>query len=526
MLSTIVLVLMTLGFPTSIPLLSRFNGCKLVAAASVTLGTGNGGDISTGHPEAFVADSSPAAAGSPRMVSASRRSLQSRRYTLQVQDALLRPNFGYYVLDAKGVESSAYAKDVLMTETEILYFLEYNDTGAEPLQCLKKAEKSLDPNSTSGYTISTVAGPWKMQTAPADSADGSSSNGEGFEMDGILVPGETGAMVLLTDHSAGVVRKVDPRTGQSGVFMSVDMPRRLAKHPTEAVIYISTQSCIYSVPFSESPFSATGDLQLLAGDTHYTGFVDATVLPLDSRFDNPLIGSRAIPANGSYLLYVADQQNQAVRCVDLTTGATNTIAGMLPPESVEHTPDRGPSLRARGDGSPHVAEFKETVGLAVTADGCNLFVAEGEGGVIRWLKLKSVGGDVIESRRIASLHDDTSNTTISGKFTSITLSPGDRYLLAGAIDARIYKMEINSSLLYKCGPSSAASAEAAGAAGADAAMPNYDRPSQNASVPPAGIHLHFSGSAKLIRFSFSHAVQQWLAIVAVILAIYAGTRSN
>jgi sugar lactone lactonase YvrE len=101
-----------------------------------------------------------------------------------------------------------------------------------------------------------------------------------------------------------------------------------------------------------------GTVEIVAGSTS-TGYLDG--VGAQARFSGP--SGAALSADGR-TMYVADTFNSLLRVIDVTTGATRTVAGRLQVQSVV-------------DGTGADARFQSPRAMVLTADGSTLYVADG-----------------------------------------------------------------------------------------------------------------------------------------------------
>jgi len=104
--------------------------------------------------------------------------------------------------------------------------------------------------------------------------------------------------------------------------------------------------------------STSGAVDFIAGPRDPVGFVDGE--GADARFALP-VAAVALPDGAS--LVVSDAANHALRLVDANTGATSTLLG-------------GPDRPGHQDGAIGVARLFYPAGLALSADGTTLWVAD------------------------------------------------------------------------------------------------------------------------------------------------------
>ncbi|GBG89393.1 hypothetical protein CBR_g49184 [Chara braunii] len=172
--------------------------------------------------------------------------------------------------------------------------------------------------------------------------------------------------------------------------------------------------------------------------------------PSAVRFYWPFISSHAISEDGE-LIYVADMFNHRIRRIRAATGAVDTIAG-----NGSSSSEDGPALNVT---------FNSPVGLALTRDGCNLFVAEPPGldagptggnesvlpaegyvGRLRLIQLNS-GGDALAVTTVASLSSPSPNDSV---ISSLALSPNGTLLYLGLGNMQIMELDVKTEALSSC----------------------------------------------------------------------------
>lgn len=114
---------------------------------------------------------------------------------------------------------------------------------------------------------------------------------------------------------------------------------------------------------------ATGTLTTLAGQPRVSGTADGTGAQAQFSFPRGV----AISPDGSFAL-IADSNSQTIRRLDLATAAVTTFAG-------------GPGQPGGADGPPQDARFFFPRGLAFSADGSYVLVANFSGSTIRRIAL-------------------------------------------------------------------------------------------------------------------------------------------
>ncbi|GBG79326.1 hypothetical protein CBR_g29476 [Chara braunii] len=322
-----------------------------------------------------------------------------------------------------------------------VFYIEWNATQFSPnttTMITQSMIKSASLTSTGQYHVSNVAGPW--------AAEGGRNNQNSSHLAGILVFDDN--TLLVSDIGNSTLQKVDIRTGQVEAFTRTEhVPVGLSKHPTKQELFVSSYAAITRLNF-DSQLKVMSMSTLAGADNEYRrGLTDADT-GSEVQFNYPIIGHRSISPTGKSL-YVADWMNNAIRKVDTEMGATKTIAGT-------------PGINGSRDGPHSTALFMWPSSLALTSDGCNLFVAEWGSGRIRWLKLDNPDGDVLEVRTVAiAMWNNGSNAVPKGRtINCVTLSKDDQHIFTGA-GGQIFKLTIDKSALHQCGSR---------AAGRDAAL--------------------------------------------------------
>ncbi|GBG60544.1 hypothetical protein CBR_g8568 [Chara braunii] len=321
---------------------------------------------------------------------------------------------------------------VVSQDENTVYYVEAILNGTLSVPTLRSAVRQVgmsSPGSTSGTTIQTVAGPWPLDQEPF-------STNSSLLMGLSLVDTST---LLVVDSDNELIRKISLSVRNAGNFTRLKMPRYLTKHPTLPQIFVSSVDRIMTVPLS-SPSNSSGiAITTLAGFSGLTGSVQDYLDSsngADVRFNGPMHGPRSISGNGDSL-YVADSGNNVLRRVDTQTGATVTVAGTRSSEG----------LSIDGDASSAQLGLPEDV--AVTSNGCNVFVAEGSG-AIRWITLNEPNGTAIKVKTIVTGQVKATSKSSNMEWLCITLTHDDKFLVAGTGSGGIYWFTLNSSHLHNC----------------------------------------------------------------------------
>ena len=173
--------------------------------------------------------------------------------------------------------------------------------------------------------------------------------------------------------------------------------------------------------------SAGGDVSTRSGLRQFSGFADGS--SNDARFNSPV--GIAIDANDEFA-YVADQDNHAIRRVDINTGSTLTIAG------------GGPLAAGFLDGVGADAQFRSPDGVTVADDG-TVYVADTGNHAIRRIRDTPAGWvvDTIAGTGIVGFADGPNGTAQFSSPYGLALEPGDNSLLvADLANHRIRRVAI------------------------------------------------------------------------------------
>ncbi|GBG68072.1 hypothetical protein CBR_g1193 [Chara braunii] len=216
----------------------------------------------------------------------------------------------------------------------------------------------------------------------------------------------------------------------------------LALDPSRPYVYFSTDHRLYKMYL---PSSGLGSVLPLIADASAIGSVQASIrgpvqysIHGNAGFDSVRVSQHAFSADGQFM-YVADEGGDAVYRVWIASGEVENL----------------------GSGDVDV-DVDGPYGLALTSDGCNLFVSERITGRITLITFESNGGLV---RRVRTLAGKTrgrytetdrpreASPTIIGLF-GLAISPDDSYLYVGSYDKgpAIYKFDIRTLGLPSCSP--------------------------------------------------------------------------
>ena len=149
----------------------------------------------------------------------------------------------------------------------------------------------------------------------------------------------------------------------------------------------------------------------------------------DGRIDHKLAKAEGVAAGADgWSLYVTDEENDAVRAIDLTSRRVTTLAGAAA---------AGDGSRGFADGSFEAARFNKPAGIAATKDGKLLIVADAGNHAIRLLDLEkrvvtTIAGD--GAAGAGAFADGNASAARFNRPTGVALSPDGTTLAAGSLD--------------------------------------------------------------------------------------------
>ncbi|HEX4460747.1 MAG TPA: hypothetical protein VIA18_22365 [Polyangia bacterium] len=199
--------------------------------------------------------------------------------------------------------------------------------------------------------------------------------------DGVIIASGDGKHLYVGDRDNDVVRRIDVATGAvttilgvAGMSGTADSPTKASDPPAtlrepygmavnaaETTLYISDAGAqtIRVADLTQSP----PKLSTLCGQADTSGIVDSPTAT-QVRFSTPG-GLTLDEARG--MLYLAEYGNNRVRAINVTTGATTTLAGNGTQSSV--------------DSNPGPASFDQPIGIVY--DGTTIYVSDEGAHVIR-----------------------------------------------------------------------------------------------------------------------------------------------
>lgn len=184
--------------------------------------------------------------------------------------------------------------------------------------------------------------------------------------------GVDGARALVSDTFSASVRSVDLASAAvTTVLRAPELIEPRGITGAGGVIYVGDANCIRVVP------PAGGTATVLAGDCRRAGYVDGDAAV--ARFEFLLHDVELDGARGA--LYVADRLNDAIRAVDLATGAVMTLAGG--------------NGAGSDDGVGGAARFESPGGLALDEAAGVLYVADTFNSTVRAIDLSTAAVSTI-----------------------------------------------------------------------------------------------------------------------------------
>jgi sugar lactone lactonase YvrE len=225
--------------------------------------------------------------------------------------------------------------------------------------------RRVDLASGAVTTIAGAAG----QAAYADGTGGdarfNTPIGVALSADGhsLYVADSANRSIRAVDVQSGAVTTLPTNGAPGSMFARFNTPMGLAR--AGGVLYVSDAGdhVVVAVDLGSDVVNN------VAGTPRVAGAIDGT--GMKARFNAP----SGLAADGRGKLYVADTLNDAVRAIDLESGAVTTLAGVL-------------GIQGADDGPAAMAHFAQPSALAVDAVG-DLFVGDGLNETVRRIDIKN-----------------------------------------------------------------------------------------------------------------------------------------
>ena len=210
--------------------------------------------------------------------------------------------------------------------------------------------------------------------------------------------------IRAIDLVSGAVSTLPTNGAPGSMFARFNSPASIVRDGTQ--LYVSDSGDHVIVAIDRATYLVT----VVAGSPRIAGAADGTGAA--ARFNAPA----GLAVDGAGALYVADVLNDAVRKIDLKSGAVSTVAGVL-------------GVSGSDDGATTTARFYYPTALAIDGLG-DLFVGDSLNGVVRRVDLaKGVVSTVI------GVIDDPGVRTGAlpaqiGQPTALALTPKGQLILA------------------------------------------------------------------------------------------------
>jgi len=294
----------------------------------------------------------------------------------------------------------------------------------------------------------TLAGGLTVGGVTAGSADGTGTAATfNNPIGGVVDP--TGTWLYVTDYSNNMIRKIVILTGvvttlagstatgstnATGTSATFNRPVGIVIDPTGTNLYIADQlnQMIRKIVIS------TGQVTTLAGSTTAGS---ANLSGTAATFHQPT--GLAIDPTGTYL-YVADQLNNIIRKIVISTGAVTTIAGG---GSV------GGIAAGHADGTGTAASFRNASGLALDPSGTYLYIGDNGNNLVRKIEISSnmvttlAGGGSVGGTVAGSLNGTASAAEFNGNY-GIAIDPSGTYLyVADRLNNLVRQIVVSTALV-------------------------------------------------------------------------------
>ncbi|MBI1946434.1 MAG: hypothetical protein HYS27_12100 [Deltaproteobacteria bacterium] len=247
--------------------------------------------------------------------------------------------------------------------------------------------------------------------------------GEAARFNGPAGIGHDGARVLVSDTFSVTLRTVEPSTGAVATWLrapEVVEPRGVTGG--DGVVYLGDATCVRALPGDGSAGS------VLAGDCYAGGYLDGD--SATARFEFLLHDLELDTTRGA--LYVSDRLNDAIRAVDLASGAVSTLAGGAGTGS-----DDGIGAAARFDGPG---------GLALDEGAGVLYVADTFNHTVRAIELASATVTTVAG--VAGDAGGADGPVASARFDMPQgVALAGRTLVAGGFDGTVRALDLDAAVV-------------------------------------------------------------------------------
>ena len=304
-------------------------------------------------------------------------------------------------------------------------------------------------------TLSVFVGDFDAGTiVQADIATGVVTRTLDAPSPGLLARSADGRSLWNTDVLSGKLRRLSLETGETsltvgggGGFADGNASAAQFDHPLGVALGVKAGEDVLYVADSGNHRirrvdAVTGEVSTVAGSARGRRDGDADA----AQFASPY--GVAAGADG-WSLYVTDEENDAVRAIDLTSRRVTTLAGAAA---------AGDGSRGFADGSFEAARFNKPAGIAATKDGKLLIVADAGNHAIRLLDLEkrvvtTIAGD--GAAGAGAFADGNASAARFNRPTGVALSPDGHLLyVADAFNDQVRQVIVRmpATLVAKAAP--------------------------------------------------------------------------
>ncbi len=231
-----------------------------------------------------------------------------------------------------------------------------------------------------------------------------------------------GSWLYLADYSAHQVKRINPGTGAvtvmagtgSSGYSDSTMAATKFSYPTGICISsdgLSMYVCDNNNCLIRKIDLSAGTVSTAAGVYNAFSFADSSD-GKQAQFNQPY---DVVMANGDSALYISDSENHVIRKLHLATGAVSTVAGT-------------PETLGNQDGAALSARFRTPAGLALSAAGDKLYVADAGNHRIRVVDLTAETVSTLAGSTQGYTDDPTGTQAMFYSPRGIALLPGDSLL--------------------------------------------------------------------------------------------------